>query len=124
MESVYFFYRVYVLLAFIVLWMLLTATFWLRRNPQKYNKHKPIFLLENIFTYKNFYRKSRLSTKHLEKNHTNTISHAQWNPLNNYSRRRTTCGGGGMKYVDQASERVHLEVYEGRKLAPITLQKY
>lgn len=59
------------------------------------NKNRPIFLLENIFTYKILYRKSRLNTKHLKKNHTNAISHAQWNPLYTYSRRRTTCGGGG-----------------------------
>lgn len=32
------------------------------KETQKYNKHRPIFLLENIFTYKNSYRISRLNT--------------------------------------------------------------
>lgn len=94
----------------------------LRRNSQKYNKHNPIFLLENIFTYKNLNRKSRLNTKHLEK-----ITQMRLVMLSGIHCILTPDAercGDGMTYVYQASERVHLEVYEERKLAPINLQKY
>lgn len=95
----------------------------LQRNTQKYNKHRPIFLLENIFTYKNLYRISRLNTKIFE-NKITLMRLVMLSGIYCILLQTPKDVWGGMTYGYQASERVHLEVYEGRKLAPITLQKY